>query len=103
MPVYSPSGGGSVHIDRALTQISIGWTNNQAMAGAALFPSVTVLKQTDKYYIFGREGWLPETDFRAPGAAAQPRVRPEPVGSELHDRRVDRGVDDHPDHHLDHP
>jgi|ERR1051326_8831485 hypothetical protein len=70
MPVYNPSGAGNVHIDRALTQISVGWPNSQNMAGAALFPSVGVQKQTDKYYIFGREGWLPENDYRAPGAAA---------------------------------
>lgn len=70
MPVYNPSGAGNVHIDRALTQISIGYPNTQAMAGAALFPSVSVMKQTDKYYIFGREGWLPESDYRAPGTQA---------------------------------
>lgn len=70
MPVYNPSGAGNVHIDRALTQISVGWPNTQNMAGAALFPSVSVLKQTDKYYIFGREGWLPESDYRAPGTQA---------------------------------
>jgi len=70
MPVYNPSGGGNVHIDRALTQISVGFPNTQPMAGPALFPSVSVLKQTDKYYIFGREGWLPESDYRAPGTQA---------------------------------
>lgn len=70
MPVYNPSGAGGVHIDRALTQISVGFPNTQALAGAALFPSVSVMKQTDKYYIFGREGWLPESDYRAPGSQA---------------------------------
>lgn len=70
MAVYNPSGGGSVHIDRALTQISVGFPNTQPLAGSALFPAVSVLKQTDKYYIFGREGWLPESDQRAPGAVA---------------------------------
>src|SRR5882757_6510929 len=69
MPVYNPTGSGSVHIDRALTQISIAWPTG-SLAGAALFPSVTVQKQSDKYYIFGREGWLPESDYRAPGTAA---------------------------------
>lgn len=70
MAVYNPSGSGSVHIDRALTQISVGYPNNQAIAGPTLFPTVSVLKQTDKYYIFGREGWLPESDVRAPGTQA---------------------------------
>jgi len=71
MAVYNPSGGGNVHIDEVLTNISIGWPNNQQMAGEELFPSVTVKKQSDKYYIFGREMWLPESgDVRAPGAIA---------------------------------
>lgn len=70
MPVYAPSGAGNVHIDQALTQISIAWPN-QGLVGPRLFPPVTVRKQSDKYYIFGREGWLPESgDVRAPGARA---------------------------------
>jgi hypothetical protein len=69
MAVYSPSGSGSVHIDQVLTQISVGFPNN-GLVGEQLFPSVTVQKQSDKYYIFGREGWLPEDDYRAPGAVA---------------------------------
>jgi hypothetical protein len=69
MPVYNPTGSGSVHIDRALTQISVAWPTGN-LAGDALFPSVSVMKQSDKYYVFGREGWLPETDYRAPGTAA---------------------------------
>lgn len=69
MAVYSPTGAGNVHIDKALTAISVGWPN-EALAGNALFPQITVAKQSDKYYIFGREGWLPESDFRAPGTAA---------------------------------
>jgi hypothetical protein len=70
MTVYNPSGSGSVHIDQALTQISIGWPT-LGLVGARLFPSVTVRKQSDKYYIFGREGWLPERgDVRAPGTRA---------------------------------
>src|SRR5215475_4926865 len=69
MAVYNPSGAGSVHIDRALTNISLGWPNAN-LAGSALFPAVNVQKQTDKYYVFGREGWLPESDLRAPGTMA---------------------------------
>lgn len=69
MAVYNPSGSGNVHIDKALTNISVGWPNG-ALAGNALFPTVTVAKQSDKYYIFGRENWLPESDYRAPGAEA---------------------------------
>lgn len=69
MAVYNVTGSGNVHIDQALTNISVGWPT-QGLAGAALFPSVTVRKQSDKYYIFGREGWLPEADLRAPGTEA---------------------------------
>lgn len=69
MAVYSPTGSANVHIDQALTNISVGWPT-EGLAGAALFPSVTVRKQSDKYYVFGREGWLPEADLRAPGTEA---------------------------------
>lgn len=69
MSVYNPSGSGNVHIDQALTNISVGWPT-EGLAGAALFPTVTVRKQSDKYYVFGREGWLPEADLRAPGTEA---------------------------------
>lgn len=70
MSVYSPSGSGDVHIDTALTQISIGY-QNEGLVGDQLFPPVPVNKQSDKYYTFGREGWLPEDDVRAPGAVAR--------------------------------
>lgn len=69
MAVYNVTGSGNVHIDQALTNISVGWPT-AGLAGAALFPSVTVRKQSDKYYVFGREGWLPEEDYRAPGTEA---------------------------------
>jgi hypothetical protein len=70
MTVYSPTGSGNVHIDQVLTTISLGWTNN-GLVGEALFPTVGVRKQSDKYYVFGREAWLPETsDYRAPGTEA---------------------------------
>lgn len=69
MAVYDPRGGGDVHIDVALTNISLGYPNN-GMVGEALFPTVRVRKQSDLYYEFGREGWLPEDDFRAPGSEA---------------------------------
>jgi hypothetical protein len=70
MAIYNPSGSGNVHIDKALTQISVGWPNN-GLVGQRLFPAVVVQKQSDKYYVFGREGWLPEKgDVRAPGTRA---------------------------------
>jgi hypothetical protein len=68
--VYNPTGSGNVHIDQVLTNISVGWSN-LALIGERLFPTVRVRKQSDKYYTFGREAWLPEAgDFRAPGTEA---------------------------------
>lgn len=75
MAVYDPRGGGNVHIDKVLTNISMGYTNED-FVGEALFPSVGVDKQSDIYYEFGREGWSPEIDagtdntLRAPGTPA---------------------------------
>ncbi len=70
MAVYSPSGSGDVHVDEILTQVSVAWPNN-GLVGQRLFPTVTVRKQSDKYYVFGREMWLPEDgDVRAPGSVA---------------------------------
>lgn len=69
MAVYDPRGAGSVHIDVALSNISVGFPNN-GMVGDALAPVVRVNKQSDLYYTFGREGWLPEDDYRAPGSEA---------------------------------
>jgi hypothetical protein len=67
--VYNPSGSGNVHIDEVLTNISLGYPN-AGLVGSVLFPQVVVRKQSDKYYIFGREAWLPEDDVRAPGTVA---------------------------------
>lgn len=70
MAVYQPTGTGNVHVDAVLTQISLDWPNN-GMVGNELFPTVLVRKQSDKYRVFGREAWLPETsDYRAPGSEA---------------------------------
>jgi hypothetical protein len=68
--VWNPTGSGNVHIDEVLTNISVGWSN-EALVGERLFPVVQVRKQSDKYYTFGREAWLPESgDYRAPGTEA---------------------------------
>jgi hypothetical protein len=70
MAVYNPTGSANVHIDQVLTNISLGWPNN-GLVGESLFPTVNVRKQSDKYYVFGREAWLAETsDYRAPGTEA---------------------------------
>lgn len=70
MPVYTPTGSNGQRLDQMLTNISVGW-QNEALVGDVLCPAVPVKKQSDKYYTFGREAWLPEVgDYRAPGAEA---------------------------------
>jgi len=71
MAVYDPRGGGNVHTDQILTNISVGLTN-LGMVGDVLFPTVRVRKQSDIYYVFpDRSGWAPDLlDYRAPGAEA---------------------------------
>lgn len=72
MAVYDPRGGGNVHIDVALSNISLGFPNN-GFVGPVLFPTVRVKKQSDKFYQFGYEAWTvdPVVDFRAPGTEAE--------------------------------
>lgn len=75
MAVFDPRGGGEVHVDKVLSGVSLGYTNEEYV-GEALFPVVNVVKQSDKYYQFGREGWRPEIEdgvdnsLRAPGTVA---------------------------------
>jgi hypothetical protein len=58
-------------IDVALSQFSLGYRNN-ALVGELLFPRVSVARQSDKYYKFGREVQiLAAGTLRAAGAAAQ--------------------------------
>ena len=69
--VYDSRGTSPVHVDQVLTQISVGWPNG-GMLGPVFFPAVRVAKQSDKYYVFGRESWgvFPGGDYRAPGTVA---------------------------------
>jgi hypothetical protein len=69
MGVYDSRGGGEVHRDRVLTNISLGFPNN-GRVGDILFKTVRVRKQSDIYNVFGREHWLPEDDYRAPATPA---------------------------------
>lgn len=69
--VWDAAGSGGVHVDIALTNISIAWPNNE-LVGNRLFPQVNVLKQSNFYYVFNREAWAldPGGDVRAPGTVA---------------------------------
>jgi hypothetical protein len=60
-----------VHIDAALTNLSVGY-RNAAFVADLLAPVVPVRKQSDKYYIYDseREAMRQSDDKRAPGAAA---------------------------------
>jgi hypothetical protein len=71
MAVYDTRGTTPVHMDRILTNISVAYPNGPFL-GSVFFPSVNVRKQSDRYYIFGREAWgvVPGNDLRAPGAEA---------------------------------
>jgi hypothetical protein len=54
-----------------LTQISAGFDNPIDYVGPRLFPSVSVAKQSDKYYVFNRDTWGRVTDdIRQPGSEA---------------------------------
>lgn len=48
-----------VHIDQALTQISVAYIQSQAnFVSMQVFPVINVDKQTDKYYIFTKNDWF---------------------------------------------
>ncbi len=60
-----------VHIDAALTNVSVAFRNEDYIADLVA-PPVPVRKQSDRYYIYDteREGLRQTPDFRAPGAEA---------------------------------
>lgn len=58
-----------VHIDSALTNLAIVYRNLQFVA-EQIFPVVPVMKESDKYYIFGREEMRSVQTERALGAEA---------------------------------
>lgn len=62
MPVAS-----DVHIDAALSQVSIGYKNSGYVADL-IFPNVSVKKQSDKYYKWTKDGWFRNyVQARTPG------------------------------------
>lgn len=58
-----------VHIDKALTQISIEYKNEQYIADKIFLP-VSVDKQSDRYYVYGKDAFKVRDDRRAPGTEA---------------------------------
>lgn len=57
----------AVHIDRALTNLSIRYTN-QAFIGEVMFPILPVAKESDKYFIYGKEHYTRHGTLRADGS-----------------------------------
>jgi len=69
MAVYDPRGAGGLHIDVALTNVAVGYPNT-GLVGDNLVPRVNVQKQSNFYYVFGREAWGTHADLRGPGTEA---------------------------------
>lgn len=58
-----------VHVDKMLSNISIGYSNEEYIADK-IFKEVIVDKQSDKYYVYGKELFRQHNDLRAPGTEA---------------------------------
>ena len=59
------------HIDAALTNVSIGYSNARYVFDQ-VFPTVTVRKMSDKYFVFDKDSWFrDESAVRAPGGKAK--------------------------------
>lgn len=58
-----------VHLDKMLTNISIGYENEDFICDK-IFKPVVVEKQSDRYYVFGKEKFRVVDDKRAPGTTA---------------------------------
>lgn len=65
MPLPTAS---DVHVNAPLTTISIAFMQNQnEFIASRMFPTVTVSKQSDRYYVYNREDWFKsEARERAP-------------------------------------
>lgn len=60
-----------VHLDTALTNISVAYRNANYIA-ETIFPNIPVQKQSNKYFIFTKSDWFrDEATYRAPGTRAQ--------------------------------
>ncbi len=60
---------GQIHVDKPLTNISVAYRNEEYIADK-VFPTVNVKKSSDKYFVFNKDGRIPET-LRANRAAAR--------------------------------
>lgn len=58
-----------VHVDQALTEVSVAYRNLQYVADS-VFPVVPVSKQSNKYFIYSKDNFRTLDDARRPGARA---------------------------------
>ncbi len=58
-----------VHVDQALTNVSIAYHNAQYVADE-IFPVIPVTKQSNKYFIYSKDRFRQVDDARRPGARA---------------------------------
>ena len=58
-----------VHVDQALTEVSIAYRNRQYVAGE-IFPRIPVTKQSNKYFVYSKDNFRIFDDSRRPGARA---------------------------------
>jgi hypothetical protein len=72
---------GQVHIDQALTNISVMY-RNEAYVADRVFPTVPVARRSDKYYLYRREDFLTPSAATATGQPASLR-RPGTEAAEL--------------------
>lgn len=59
-----------VHVDSALSNLSVAYKNTEAISDFIL-PSVTVTKQSSKYFIFGRDKYMIPATHRSPNTRAK--------------------------------
>lgn len=59
----------TVHVDMALTNVSIAYKNSGLVADM-LFPMVPVNKQSNKYFVYSKDRFRVKEDARRPGAKA---------------------------------
>ena len=59
-----------VHIEAALSDLSVAWRQDRPSIAEMLFPRVVVQKQSDRYYVWNKgDWWRRNVAKRAPGAA----------------------------------
>jgi len=56
-----------LHIDSALTSLSVAYTNAEFVA-SRVCPEVPVQKKSNKYFVYGKDRFRPKEDLRAPGS-----------------------------------